>query len=86
VLEAAVIAVPHPKWQERPLAYVVPKPDFRGELSKDEILDHLRPLFPSMYLPDDIVFIDAVPKTSVGKFNKRVLREQFRQAHTAAEE
>jgi fatty-acyl-CoA synthase len=78
VLEAAVIAVPHPKWQERPLACVVPKPDYKGELTKEEIYEHLRPRFPAMYLPDDIVFIDAVPKTSVGKFNKRALREIYK--------
>ena len=40
---------------------------------------HLRPRFPKLNLPDDVVFIDAVPKTSVGKFNKRVLREQFKE-------
>ena len=78
VLEAAVIAVTHPKWQERPLALVVPKPDFKDSLTKEEIYAHLAPKFTKMYLPDDIVFIDAVPKTSVGKFNKRVLREQFK--------
>ncbi len=78
VLEAAVIAVPHPKWQERPLACVVPRPDFKDSLTKDDIYDALRPKFPSMYLPDDIVFIEAVPKTSVGKFDKKVLRAQFK--------
>jgi fatty-acyl-CoA synthase len=78
VLEAAVIAVPHPKWQERPLACVVPKPDFKDLLTKEEIIDHLRPRFAKMYLPDDIVFIEAVPKTSVGKFDKKVLRAQFK--------
>ncbi len=78
VLEAAVIAVPHPKWQERPLALVVPKPDFKDTLTKEEIYEHLRPRLPDMYLPDDIVFIDAVPKTSVGKFNKKVLREEYK--------
>jgi fatty-acyl-CoA synthase len=78
VLEAAVIAVPHPKWQERPLACVVPKPDFKDALTKEEIYDVLRPKYSHMYLPDDIVFIDAVPKTSVGKFDKKVLRAQFK--------
>lgn len=77
VMEAAVIAVPHPKWQERPLACVVPKPDFKDSLSKEEIIEHLRPRFPAMYLPDDVVFIDAVPKTSVGKFDKKVLRQTY---------
>ena len=78
VLEAAVIAVPHPKWQERPLACVVPKPDYKDNLNKAEIYDHLRTRFDKMYLPDDIVFIEAVPKTSVGKFDKKVLREQYK--------
>jgi len=78
VAEAAVIAIPHPKWQERPLACIVPKPDFKDSLTKEEIYDHLRPRYSHMYLPDDIVFIDAVPKTSVGKFDKKVLRVQFK--------
>ena len=78
VAEAAVIAVAHPKWQERPLACVVPKPDFKGSLTKEEIYEYLRPRFDKMYLPDDIVFIDAVPKTSVGKFDKKVLRVQYK--------
>jgi fatty-acyl-CoA synthase len=77
VLEAAVIAVPHPKWQERPLACVVPRPDFKATLTKKEIIEHLRPRFASWELPDDIVFIDAVPKTSVGKFDKKMLRAQY---------
>jgi len=79
VLEAAVIAVPHPKWQERPLACVVPKPDFKDNLTKVEIYDHLSERFAKMYLPDDIVFIEAVPKTSVGKFDKKVLRVQYKE-------
>ncbi|MEP7133934.1 MAG: long-chain fatty acid--CoA ligase [Chloroflexota bacterium] len=78
VLEAAVIAVSHPKWQERPLACVVPKPDYKDNITKAEILDHLRSRFDKMYLPDDVVFIEAVPKTSVGKFDKKVLRVQYK--------
>ena len=79
VLEAAVIAVPHPKWQERPLACVVPKPEFKDSITKEEIFEHIRPRFmSSLYLPDDIVFIEAVPKTSVGKFDKKVLRAQYK--------
>jgi acyl-CoA synthetase (AMP-forming)/AMP-acid ligase II len=75
VAEAAVIAITHPKWQERPLACVVP----RGEaiVSKEKIYEHLTQHFPKWWLPDDIVFIDAVPKTSVGKFDKKVLRDRF---------
>jgi len=51
VLEAAVIAVPHPKWQERPLACVVPKPDFKDNLTKAEIYDHLRTRFDKCTCP-----------------------------------
>ena len=77
-LAAAVIALPHAKWQERPLALVVAKPDFKGQISKQEIYDLIGAKFNKLWLPDDIVFIDAVPKTSVGKFDKKVLREQFK--------
>jgi len=76
VLEAAVIGIPHPKWQERPLAYVVPKPAFKGQLTAEEILEHLRERVAKWWLPDEVRFIDEVPKTSVGKFDKKVLREQ----------
>ncbi len=76
VLEAAVIAVPHPKWVERPLACVVPKPG--GTVTPEEILDFLRPQVAKWALPDDVQIIDAVPKTSVGKFDKKVLRERFK--------
>ena len=78
VMEAAVIAVFHPKWQERPLACIAPFEQYRGQITKQEILDFLAGKITKWWLPDDIVFIDAVPKTSVGKFNKRVLREQFK--------
>jgi fatty-acyl-CoA synthase len=78
VLEASVIAVPHAKWQERPLACVVIKPEFKDKVTKAELFEHLRLRFDKMYIPDDIVFIDAVPKTSVGKFDKKVLRAKYK--------
>jgi fatty-acyl-CoA synthase len=75
VAEAAVIAVAHPKWSERPLACVVVRD---GEsLTREEVLDFLRERLSSWQLPDDVVFIDEVPKTSVGKFSKKTLREKF---------
>ncbi len=77
VLEAAVIAVPHPTWQERPLACVVPNADYRDSLQKDEVLDFIRPRFASWWMPDDVVFIDEIPKTSVGKFDKKALRDRY---------
>jgi fatty-acyl-CoA synthase len=78
VSEAAVIAVSHPKWCERPLACVVTRPEAKGRLSREELLDWLRPRVAKWWLPDDVVFIDEVPKTSVGKFDKKVLRERFK--------
>jgi fatty-acyl-CoA synthase len=77
VLEACVIGIPHPRWSERPLACVVPKPDYVDQITKEEILEYLRPRVAKWWLPDDVVFIDAVPKTSVGKFDKKVLRRQY---------
>ena len=76
VLEAAVIAVPHPKWVERPLACVVPKPG--SVIEPGEIIDFLRSKLARWALPDEIEIIDAVPKTSVGKFDKKVLRERYK--------
>ena len=76
VLEAAVVGVPHPKWQERPIAFVVPKPDQCGAVTQEEILGFLRPKVAKWWLPDEIRFIDEIPKTSVGKFDKKLLREQ----------
>ena len=79
VAEAAVIAVFHPKWDERPLACVVAKPDAKERLTKAMILDHLRPHIAKWWLPDDVVFVEQIPKTSVGKFDKKVLRAQFKE-------
>ena len=77
VLEACVVGIPHPKWSERPLACVVPKPEYVNQITNTEILDYLRPLVAKWWLPDDVVFIDAIPKTSVGKFDKKVLRGRY---------
>jgi fatty-acyl-CoA synthase len=75
VLEAAVIGVNHAKWAERPLACVVVRPG--EELTKDEVLAFLSERVAKWWLPDDVVFVDEVPKTSVGKFSKKTLREKF---------
>jgi fatty-acyl-CoA synthase len=75
ILEAAVIAVPDPKWSERPLACVVVKP---GEtVTTEELIAHLEPSFAKWWLPDEVAFLDEIPKTSVGKFDKKVLRARF---------
>lgn len=77
VLEAAVIAIPHPKWQERPLACVVKRPGSDSATVEREILDMLAESFAKWQLPDSIEFIEEVPKTSVGKFDKKVLRKEY---------
>lgn len=77
VLEACVIAVPHPRWDERPLACVVTKADYTGQVTREEILEHLRPHVAKWWLPDEVIFISAIPKTSVGKFDKKVIRDQY---------
>ena len=79
VTEAAVIGLPHEKWGERPLACVVAA-DPDDLPTKEELHAHLEGHVPTWWLPDDIVVIDEVPKTSVGKFSKKTLREQY-EAH-----
>ena len=60
---------------ERPLACVVVA---EGQtLTREEVLEHLRPRVVKWWMPDDVVFIDEVPKTSVGKFSKKDLRDRF---------
>jgi acyl-CoA synthetase (AMP-forming)/AMP-acid ligase II len=75
VREAAVIGIPHPKWQERPLAVVVLQEGQRAEA--DELRRFLAGRFATWQLPDAIVFTDELPRTSVGKFQKSVLRERY---------
>jgi len=79
VLEAAVIAIPHPEWQERPLACVVIAPEHKDQVTKEELLAFIRPKFAKWWLPDDVVFVEELPKTSVGKFDKKVLRERYKE-------
>ncbi|SHF54969.1 AMP-binding enzyme [Desulfofundulus australicus DSM 11792] len=78
VLEAAVTGIYHPRWEERPLAFVVLKEEYRGQVSGKEILDFIAPGFAKWQLPDEVIFIDEIPKTSVGKFKKSVLREKYK--------
>ena len=75
VAEAAVVAIPDPKWGERPLAAVVLK---EGEVAtQEELIKHLESDFARWWLPDRVEFVDEIPKTSVGKFKKSELRERF---------
>ncbi|MDN5914619.1 MAG: long-chain fatty acid--CoA ligase [Pseudonocardia sp.] len=75
VAEAAVIAIPHEKWVERPIACVVVKDG--QSVTREEILEFLRTRVAKWWLPDAVEFVDEVPKTSVGKFSKKTLREKF---------
>lgn len=76
VAEAAVIAVKHPKWDERPLAVVVKRPG--EDVTAEELRTFIAPRFAKWQLPDDFAFVDAVPRTSTGKFLKTKLRETFK--------
>jgi fatty-acyl-CoA synthase len=84
VLEAAVIAIPDEKWSERPLACVVARPDFRGSVTESELSEYLSNDFAKWMLPDHYLFVDEIPKTSVGKFDKKVLRQQHASVATPA--
>ena len=77
IAEAAVIAVPHPKWEERPMGVLVVKPG-HAQPSKDDLNAYLSDRFARWWLPDAYSFVDQIPRTTVGKFLKRALREQFK--------
>ncbi|MBA2476212.1 MAG: long-chain fatty acid--CoA ligase [Actinobacteria bacterium] len=83
VAEAAVIAMPHEKWTERPLAVVVLKPG--GSATDTELREYLASGFAKWWLPDEFRFVEEIPKTAVGKFRKTALREQFAPAPGSAE-
>jgi fatty-acyl-CoA synthase len=76
VAEAAVVAVPHSRWGERPVALVVSRPG--RQATADELRRHLGGRFPRWWLPDDIVFVEEIPRTSTGKFLKSAVRERLR--------
>ena len=81
--EVAVIPTRHPKWQERPIALIAPRSGWEGRLRPEDIIDHLRRnfvekgLIPKWWLPDKVVIMESLPKTSLGKINKRLLREKY---------
>lgn len=75
IAACAVIGVPHPKWQERPLLVAVKAPG--AEPTKDEVLATLEKAIAKWQLPDDVVFVDQLPLTATGKISKLTLRRQF---------
>ncbi len=76
VLEAAAIGLPHPKWDERPLLVVVKKPG--AEVSRDQVLAHMKGKVAKWWLPDDVTFVEEIPHTATGKISKLTVRERFR--------
>jgi fatty-acyl-CoA synthase len=80
VLEAAVIAVPDERWGERPLACVVARPDFKGAITDAELMEHLSGQFAKWEVPEHYQFLEELPKTSVGKFDKKAMRAQIASA------
>jgi fatty-acyl-CoA synthase len=75
VAEATVVGVKHQKWQERPVAFVVVRPG--ADVSEESVLAHLEGKVATWWMPDRVVFIEAIPKTGTGKFDKKVIRDQF---------
>ena len=82
VAEAAVVGIAHPRWDERPLALVVLREGCTS--TADAVRAHLAPFFPKWWLPDGVEFVPAIPKTSVGKFQKREIRERYRDYYAQA--
>jgi fatty-acyl-CoA synthase len=81
VLEAAVVGITHPKWEERPLALVVLREGEKERVTADDIRNHLAKTFARWQLPDEVLFVDQIPKTSVGKLNKKEIREQYKEMY-----
>ncbi len=77
VAQAAAIGVYHPKWDERPILIAVKKPDAQA-LTEDEVLDYLKSKLAKWWLPDEVVFVDAMPMTGTGKIQKAELRKTYK--------
>jgi fatty-acyl-CoA synthase len=75
VAEATVVGLKHVKWQERPAAFVVRAPG--SEVTDEELREHLARSVARWWLPDEIVFVDEIPKTGTGKFDKKVVRDRY---------
>jgi len=76
IAEAAVIAVSHPKWDERPLLIAIKKPD--AAVTKEDVIEHLKGALAKWQLPDDVIFVDQLPHTATGKILKTKLRSEYR--------
>ncbi len=72
VAQACVVAQPHPQWDERPVALIIRKEG--AELSPESVIEHCKQKFAKWQLPDDVLFVDAIPLTATGKMDKKVVR------------
>jgi len=79
VRQAAVFGIPHPKWEERPVAAVVLKDEYKGKVSEEDIIAPLRSRFAKWWLPDHILFLNELPMTGTMKVMKRVLRDMWKE-------
>lgn len=77
VLQACVVAQPHPKWDERPVALVIVEQD--SHVTATEILEHCSQKFAKWQLPDDVIFVDSIPLTATGKMDKKVVRAELQE-------
>lgn len=81
---AAVFGIPHPKWDERPVAAVVLKDEYKGKVTAEEIIDSIRPKVAGWWLPDEVLFMDNLPMTGTMKVMKRELRDMWTQGKLKA--
>ena len=84
VVEAAVVGVPDPRWDERPLACVVLKEG--TDTDAEALRQFLAERVAKWWLPERFAFIEAVPRTSVGKFDKKILRKQYADAELTVQQ
>lgn len=75
VAQACVVAHPHPRWDERPVALVIKKPD--ADLTPEQVVAHCESKFAKWQLPDDVLFVESIPLTATGKMDKKVVRAQL---------
>ena len=79
VVQAAVVAQPHPKWDERPVALVILAAG--ANITRDLIIDHCGAIFAKWQLPDDVIFVQQIPLTSTGKIDKKTISANLEAEH-----